>query len=113
MTPNTNITGMLETVERIFEAAQVTLEGMQNGERMQIKELAQAVGLVVAMEPKHVLGFVNHFVHNTDIAYVTRGKNGGIIRGARPVKTAKVSKRVKKVVVTDSVTTDSDSTPTV
>jgi hypothetical protein len=100
---NVQITSMLETVESIFNAAQTTIEGMQGGERMQIKELAQAVGLIVAMEPKHVLGFVNHFVHNTDIAYVTRGKNGGIIRGTRPVKVIKVKKvKVAPVVADDS-----------
>jgi hypothetical protein len=107
MNTNKNIESMLETVESIFNAAQATVESMTNGERMQIKELAQAVGLAVAMEPKQVLGFVNHFVHNTDIAYVTRGKNGGIIRGVKQPKVAKV-KRVKAApVVAD------DSSPTV
>jgi hypothetical protein len=99
---NTNIKSMLETVGRIFEAAQATVESMQPGERIQIKELAQSVGLAVAMEPKHVLGFVNHFAHHTDIAYVTRGKNGGIVKGVRPLKTDKTSKKAKKDVVTDT-----------
>ena len=108
MSNNTNIQSMLETVERIFEAAQTTVESMQQGERIQIKELAQSVGLAVAMEPKHVLGFVNHFAHHTDSAYVTRGKNGGIIRGTRPAKVDKTSKKAKKtVVVVDTDTTAS------
>jgi hypothetical protein len=92
MSTNANIKSMLETVERIFEAAHISLESMPIGDRIQIKELAQTVALAVAMEPKHVLGFVNHFAHHTDIAYVTRGKNGGIIRGTRPVKTDKPKK---------------------
>ena len=92
MSTNQNIQSMLETVESIFAAAQTAVEGMAVGERMQIKELAQAVGLAVAKEPKEVLGFVNHFVHNTDIAYVTRGKNGGIIRGVKQPKPVKVKK---------------------
>lgn len=83
---------MLETVDRIFEATASTLSTMNDGERIQLKELAQTVGLAVAMEPKHVLGFVNHFVHNSDVAYVTRGKNGGVIKG---VKSAKPAKTVK------------------
>lgn len=103
MSSNKNIQSMLETVESIFAAAQGTVEAMANGERMQIKELAQAVGLAVAMEPKQVLGFVNHYVHNTDIAYVTRGKNGGIIRGVRQVKVVKAKKvKAAPVVVADS-----------
>jgi hypothetical protein len=94
---------MMETVENIFNAAQATIESLDAGERMQIKALAQTVGLAVAMEPKHVLGFVNHFVHHTDIAYVTRGKNGGVVRGTRPAKTDKAPKKAKKAAAaTDS-----------
>ena len=101
MSTNANIKSMLETVERIFEAAHVAVESMPVGDRIQIKELAQTVALAVAMEPKHVLGFVNHFAHNTDIAYVTRGKNGGIIRGTRPVKVDKPKKAKKTAAATD------------
>ena len=103
------IKNMLETVERVFSAAQATVEGLQDGQRMQIKDLASAVGLAVAMEPKQVLGFVNHFVHNTEIAYVTRGKNGGIIRGTRPVKVVKAPKKAK----TDTTVATDDSPQTV
>lgn len=97
MSTNANIQSQLGTVQQVFEAAHAAISGMQDGERMQIKELAQVVALAVAAEPKYVLGFVNHFAHNTDIAYVTRGKNGGIVKGVRPVKVVKV-KKPKKVV---------------
>lgn len=103
MSNNTNIKSMLETVERIFDAAQVVVEGMADGDRIQLKELAQKVSLVVAMEPKNILGFVHHFAHNTESAYVTRGKHGGLIKGARPAKTDK-PKKVKKTA--DAVNTD-------
>jgi hypothetical protein len=106
---NNNIKSMLETVERVFTAAQLVIDGMGDGDRVQIKELAQKVALSVSMEPKNVLGFVHHFAHNTDTAYVTRGKHGGIIKGTRPVKTDK-PKKVKKV--TD-VTDTSDTSTTV
>ena len=59
----------------------------------------------IAMEPKHVLGFVHHFAHNTETAYVTRGKHGGIIKGTRPAKTDK-PKKVKKVDVVADVVVD-------
>lgn len=93
---NKNISNMLETVGAIFEATNTVIDTMKDGERIQLKELAQTVGLAVAMEPKHVLGFVNHFVHNSDIAFVTRGKNGGVIKG---LKTAKLSKTNKSSVI--------------
>lgn len=95
MSTNANIQSMVETAERIFEAAHNIVEAMPVGNRKQIKELAVEVGTAVGMEPKRVLGFVNHFAHHTNVAYVTRGKNGGIIRGSKPVKVAK-AKRVKK-----------------
>lgn len=101
---NANIKTMMETVQSVFEAVQTTIESMAIGDRIQIKELAQTVGLAVSMEPKHVLGFVNHFAHHTDIAYVTRGKNGGVIRGTRPAKTAKPAKKAKKTDAADGAT---------
>ena len=101
MNNNPNIQSMLETVERIFDAAHQALSNIKDGERTQIKELAKQVGLQVGMEPKQVLGFVNHFVHHTDIAYVTRGKFGGVIKGKKTVKTN-----------TDTNTTDGSNTNT-
>jgi hypothetical protein len=98
MNSNKNIQNMLETVESIFNAAQTAVEAMQDGTRLQIKELAQVVGASVGLEPKQVLNFVNHYVHNTDIAYVTRGKNGGIIRGVKQAKVVK-AKKVKTLPV--------------
>jgi len=87
-----NIDSMMDTVGRIFEATEATLAGMQSGERVQLKELAQTVSTSVNMEYKYVLGFVNHFVHNTDMAHVLRGKKGGVIKGAKVVKPAKATK---------------------
>jgi hypothetical protein len=102
-----NIKNMLETVESIFNAAEKVLSAMNDGDRTQVKELAKNVGLAVSMEPKLVLHFVNHFVHNTDIAYVTRGKKGGVIKGPKPVK---VDKKATSITSTDSpaVPTDID-----
>ena len=94
--------------KQCYEAAEHTIEAMQDGERIQIKELAQVVGLAVAKDPKSVLGFVNHFAHDTTLAYVTRGKNGGIIKGTKPAKVVKASKRQKKVDA--DVTASADAT---
>jgi hypothetical protein len=77
---------MMESVNRIFEATQAVIETMSNGDRIQLKDLAQTVGLAVASDPKHVLGFVHHYVHNSNFAYVSRGKNGGVIKGKKPTK---------------------------
>lgn len=88
--------------KQVFEAAHKAIETMSDGERIQIKQLAQVVGLAVAQDPKEVLGFVNRFAHNNALSYVTRGKNGGIIKGTKPAKVVKAGKRQKKA-VTDSV----------
>lgn len=120
MTTNANIQSQLETVKQVFEAALATLNRMKDGERMQIKELAETVASTVSMESKYVLGYVNNFAHNTDVAYVTRGKNGGVVKGVRPIKVVKV-KRVKKVAdpavtsdsLTDAVTASDASDATV
>lgn len=101
MSENVNIQEMMKDIERVMEAIQTVLETMQVGERKQIKELTQDVSLLVAKDPKDILGFVNHFAHNSSIAYVTRGKNGGIVRGTRPVKTVKASKKAKTLTVSE------------
>jgi hypothetical protein len=107
---NSDVKTMVETAERVFTATETALSALQDGQRMQIDELATAVSKAVSMEPKKVLGFVNHFIHNTSVAYVTRGKNGGIRKGVRPAKVVKTPKKSK---VTDAVTDSSDSTQTV
>ncbi len=98
-----NTQGMTDTANRIFVAAEGIVEQMTDGSRKQIKDLAAEVSAEVGMEPKRVLGFINHFVHFTDIAYVTRGKKGGLIKGVKPAKVVKV-KRVKKISAPADVT---------
>ena len=83
---------MLETAKSIFNAAQTIVDGMPDGTRKQIKELACEVATAVSLEPKQVLGFVLHFAHHTNVAYVTRGKNGGLVKGTKTIKPAKVAK---------------------
>jgi len=106
MSINTDIERMTAFSKQVFEAAQQAIETMQDGDRIQIKQLAQSVGLAVAKDPKDVLGFVNHFAHNTSMAYVTRGKNGGVIKGTKPVKVVKPAKKQKDA-TTDPVTDNS------
>jgi hypothetical protein len=91
--------------KEVYEAAEHAVQAMAEGERIQIKQLAQVVGLALAKDPKDVLGFVNHYAHDNSLSYVTRGKNGGIIRGTKPAKVVKAPKRQKKAdtIVTDSV----------
>lgn len=101
MSTNANIKAQLEIVERIFVATHNILDKMADKDRMQIKKLAQEVSTEVNLKPEVVLGFVNYFAHNNDIAYVTRGKHGGIIKGVRPVKTEKVSKKAKAADTSD------------
>ena len=95
MSTHTDIENNTAFAKQVFEAAHHAIETMADGERIQIKQLAQVVGLAVAQDPKDVLGFVNRFAHNTSLAYVTRGKNGGIIKGVKPVKVVKPAKKAK------------------
>lgn len=83
---------MTETAQTCFDAADSIVEAMADGSRIQIKDLAAQVSTMVGMEPRQVLGFVDHYVHKTDIAYVTRGKNGGLIKGQKPAKVVKPKK---------------------
>lgn len=90
-----NVQKMTEAADNAFNAAHRIVEAMADGSRKQIKELTQEVALALGKEPKQVSGFIDHFVHETDIAYVTRGKNGGLIKGTRPAKVVKAKKAKK------------------
>lgn len=93
---NKSVQSKLDQVEKVFVATYEALETMNDGDRVQLAELSKTVGLAVGWEPKKVLPFVSHFVHGLDIAYVTRGKKGGIIKGVKPASTAKPVKKSKK-----------------
>ncbi|CAB4196853.1 hypothetical protein UFOVP1290_373 [uncultured Caudovirales phage] len=95
---------MVEVVESILKASHSAVEAMADGDRTQVKELAKTVALSLSMEPKHVLSFVDYYVHNSDVVYVSRGKNGGVVRGTKPAKTDKPVKKVDKKVKADDST---------
>ena len=99
-----NIPVILKGVEEVLQATRTVVEGMKVGERKQIKELAQLVGNMTSKDPKEVLNLVSLFAHNTNIAYVTRGKNGGVVRGVRPAKTVKAGKKTADATDTTPVT---------
>lgn len=89
-TTDTNVQDMLVDIKTILEAAHTIVDGMQPGERTQIKKLAEEVSARLGKDAKEILSYVNDYAHRTSIAYVTRGKNGGLVRGTRPAKVVKV-----------------------
>lgn len=92
---NDNIKKELEIVGNVYKQTQAVIDGMPSdgeGKRMQIKDMAEAVGLAVGMAPKDILHMVNRYAHGDEKAiggYVTRGKRGGFIKGIKPLKTVK------------------------
>lgn len=93
---STSIKDMLGTVESIFTATQKVVDGLDDGARLQVGDLSQTVGLSLGMDPKDILGFVSYYTHNIEpVAHVRRGKNGGLIKGARVVKKSKVQTTVQ------------------
>jgi len=106
---NADIETMVTSAKAAFEAAQRIIDGMKDRERIQLKDLAKDVGLALALDPKEVFGFVYHFAHNNGSAYVTRGKNGGVIKGVKPVKVVKVKKVKAAPVIVSTDDTDTQS----
>lgn len=89
-----NIEKETEITRNVYKQTQSLIDGMPTegeGKRMQIKDMAEAVGLAVGMQPKDVLHMVNRYAHNAVGGYVTRGKKGGFIKGVKPVKVEKVA----------------------
>lgn len=85
----TNREKLLEKVDNVFKQTQVVIDGIAAGNRMQLKEMAEAVGIALSIEPKAIAHYVSDYAHNCSDGYVTRGKKGGFIKGARPVKSPK------------------------
>lgn len=109
MNSDANIPVMLKDIETVLQATRSIVESMQPKERKQLKELAQLVGTMVSKDAKDVLSLVSLFAHNTDIAHVTRGKNGGVVRGPRAAKVVKAGKKAKAAEVvptTDTTVTE-------
>lgn len=89
-----NIKKELEIVENVYKQTQALIDGMPTdgeGKRMQIKDMAETVGIAVGLAPKDVLHMVNRYAHNAVGGYVTRGKKGGFIKGTKPVKIVAVT----------------------
>lgn len=89
-----NIEKELQITRNVYKQTQSLIDGMPTegeGRRMQIKDMAEAVGLAVGMQPKEVLHMVNRYAHNAIGGYVTRGKKGGFIKGIKPLKVDKVA----------------------
>jgi hypothetical protein len=95
---NADVIAATALAQETFENTQSIIDGMADGERIQIKDLVSAVAKKMVLPIKEVVEFVSWFAHHIDSAYVTRGKNGGLIKGARIVKPVKVSKKQKKVI---------------
>lgn len=81
-----SVNSMIQNVSSIFNTIGTVVDGMADGNRMQLKELAQAVSDKSGSNPQDVLTFVTYFARNTDLGYVSRGKNGGFIKGQKKDK---------------------------
>lgn len=98
----------IEVSKKYYTATQAIIDSMPDKARKQIKDMAEAVAVAVGEEPKEVYAFVSWYAHRPNNGgYVTRGKNGGFIKGVRPVK------QVKPADTTTTTDTTVDSTETV
>lgn len=80
-----------EMVDNAFKQTQLIIDGMSSegdGKRMDVKTMAEKVGIACNMEPKYAQQLVSLYVHHSDEVYVARGKKGGVIKGTRPLKNA-------------------------
>jgi len=99
---------MIETVSNIFNTLESHVDSMPAKGRIQLKELTQLVATSLKLDPKDILGFVTYFARNTDVGYVSRGKNGGFIKGVRPAKTPVATVTAATAESEDESTEDSD-----
>jgi len=93
---NSNITQVIDTVSTILTATNSIVESMSEGDRKHMNTLVNEVAIATSMDTKKVENFVHHFVRTTNLAFVQRGKLGGVVRGQKPVTLVKAGKLTKK-----------------
>ena len=81
-----SVNSMIQSVSSIFNSAQSFVDRLSDGNRIQLKELAKNVAEETNQNPQDVLTFVTYFARNSDSGYVSRGKNGGFVKGERKAK---------------------------
>lgn len=84
-----NVKSLLSSVEKVFTATQDAFDKMKDGDRITAVNLAAQISSSLSLSSKDTLELVVFFVHHSDDVYISRGKNGGIIKGVKPVKVAK------------------------
>ncbi len=97
---------LLKKIDNIFIQTQMVIDGIALGNRMQLKEMAEAVSAAMGLDAKSVALYVSDYAHNAEGGYVTRGKKGGFIKGVKPVKILKPT--VAPVPSTPAVDEDSN-----
>lgn len=91
-----NMENQFEEIKSVLSATAEAIDKMNDGDRVQINSLVETVAGAVSKDVKFVTPFVHHMIHNTNIAYVSRGKNGGVVKGTKPAKIVKAGKKTKK-----------------
>lgn len=100
---NTTITNMFQSLTPIFQAAYDFCIARPLNSRMPSKEIIVQVAKNLGMSFADVSGALGYFLHQTEsqgIGYITRGKNGGWVRGVRKVS-VKPSPEVIDTVITE------------
>lgn len=80
---------LLKKIDNIFIQTQMVIDGIAQGNRMQLKEMAEAVSAAMGLDAKSIAIYVSDYAHNAEGGYVTRGKKGGFIKGVKPIKILK------------------------
>jgi hypothetical protein len=96
----------MNTIERvqqqdksIYDATFTIINGMTDGQNKPIDTLTEEVNKTVDMPFNNLRSFVAHFAKAAEadsLCYVSKGKHGGVVKGTRPVKEAKKTKKVRK-----------------
>ncbi len=80
------VKSMIDTATKCFETTNDIVSAMKDGDRMMTQDLVNQVSTKLSIDAKTALTFVTYFVHSSDAVHVARGKNGGVIKGAKATK---------------------------
>lgn len=94
---------MIEMFSNTINQAQSIMDGLKDGERIKISDLAEKIAPQVGIDSDEIMPFTTFFAHHAVNVETARGRNGGAYKGTKPAPATKQN---------DNDDTDNDNTDT-
>lgn len=92
-----NVNQMTALMHTLFSSAQVIVDGMPEGTRKKLTELAAEAGAHVGMDEYEALPHITWFAHRLEEdggVELSKGRTGGLYKGKKPAPQKRSKKKI-------------------